>query len=145
MSRFSLKKLFSVLPRGYTVVRVRRKRVGALGGSRKKYEANKEAARVLTHELLARFNTHYKFTYNKVAIRNQRSRWGSCSKKGNLNFNYRIVLLPLRLAEYVIVHELCHLSEFNHSQNFWSLVAETIPDHQVRRRELAVLARELIL
>ena len=140
MPLFSLRKLFSLLPPGYTLVRVKRKRVGALGGSRKKYEANKEAARALVRELLQDLDQHYKFEYKKVAIRNQRSRWGSCSKKGNLNFNYRIVALPRRLAEYVVAHELCHLAEFNHSPNFWSLVAETIPDHQIRRKELARIA-----
>ncbi len=104
--------------------------------SRAAYVKHKEVARTLVHERLEYFNHHYGFTYGRVAIRDQRSRWGSCSKKGNLNFNYRIALLPPHLADYIIVHELCHLHEFNHSQKFWALVAETIPAHRACRHEL---------
>lgn len=88
------------------------------------------------HERLAHFNTRYSFAIGRVAIRNQKSRWGSCSKKGNLNFNYRIVLLPAHLADYVIVHELCHIGEFNHSRKFWVLVAQAAPDWRRHRAEL---------
>lgn len=93
-------------------------------------------ARVFVHHRLFVLNELYGFAYNRVAIRNQRTRWGSCSKRGNLNFNYRIASLPLHLADYVIVHELCHLGEFNHSPQFWNLVARAIPDHRERRKEL---------
>lgn len=65
----------------------------------------KKAARVFVHHRLLVLNELYGFTYNKVAIRNQRTRWGSCSKKGNLNFNYRVASLPFHLADYIIVHE----------------------------------------
>ena len=82
------------------------------------------------------FNGVYKFKFNKVNIRNQKTRWGSCSAKGNINFNYKIALLPERLADYIIVHELCHLGEFNHSRKFWDLVVEAIPDHREIRSEL---------
>ena len=139
-SKILLKKLRRVLlPHGLTI-RVRRKKVGMLGGSTAKYKKQKEAARAFVHKKLELFNRHYGFAYNNVAIRNQRSRWGSCSKKGNLNFNYRILLLPEHLADSVIVHELCHLKEFNHSKAFWKLVEETIPDHKARRLALARLS-----
>ncbi|MCF7843823.1 M48 family metallopeptidase [Candidatus Gracilibacteria bacterium] len=82
------------------------------------------------------WNTFYNFTYNKITIKNTKSRWGSCSKKGNLNFNYKIVLLPQKLADYIIVHELCHLGEMNHSSKFWTLVSKTIPDHKELRKQL---------
>lgn len=102
----------------------------------KKYLELKETARVLVHSRLDHFNLHYKFKYGRVSIRNQKSRWGSCSSKGNLNFNYKIVLLPPHLGDYIIVHELCHRGQFNHSQKFWSLVGEILPDYKKLQREL---------
>jgi len=81
-------------------------------------------ARALVHELLVECNKHYGFLYNKVFIRNTRTRWGSCSSRGNLGFNYRIAKLPPELQRYIVVHELCHLKEFNHSPAFWKLVEE---------------------
>lgn len=79
---------------------------------------------------------YYGVTWGRVTIRNTVSRWGSASRAGNLNFNYRVLFLPPHLAEYVLVHELCHLRELNHSPRFWALVAETIPDWKERRRAL---------
>ena len=104
--------------------------------SKVEYIQHKEQARELVARKLVDFNTFYHFNIGKVAIRNQKSRWGSCSKRGNLSFNYRLALIPENLVDYVIVHELCHLGEFNHSKNFWNLVAQTIPDHVERRKEL---------
>ncbi len=116
--------------------KVVRRRVGALGGSRKDYLLHKETARVLVHKKLTYFNQHYKLAWGSVAVRNQKSRWGSCSKAGNLNFNYRIAFLPVHLQDYVVVHELCHLKEFNHSNKFWQLVAETISTPHLCKKEL---------
>jgi predicted metal-dependent hydrolase len=65
--------------------------------------------------------------YSRISIRNQRGRWGSCSSKKNLNFNYRILDLNEELQDYVIVHELCHLVELNHGENFWNLMEKIIP------------------
>jgi len=74
-----------------------------------------------------------------VSIRNQKTRWGSCSRQKNLSFSYRLFLLPPRFCDYVIVHELCHLKEMNHSPKFWALVARTFPDYKKLRREMKAL------
>ncbi len=102
----------------------------------KEIKQYKEEARVLAAARLAHFNSHYNFSYNTVSIKAQKTRWGSCSRKKNLNFNYKIALLPAHLTDYIIVHELCHLAQMNHSAKFWSLVAETIPDHLACRKQL---------
>lgn len=96
----------------------------------------KKALRPVVHFKLEEFNRYYNFSYNRVSIRNQRSRWGSCSTDGNLNFNCKLLCLRDELRDYVIVHELCHLKEMNHSKNFWQLVSETIPHHKQLRKEL---------
>lgn len=104
--------------------------------SKKDFIKHKEQALLLARNRVAYFNNSYNFGLNKINIRNQKTRWGSCSKKGNINFNYKIAFLPARLADYIIVHELCHLGEFNHSSSFWNLVAQTAPDYLEIRREL---------
>jgi predicted metal-dependent hydrolase len=97
---------------------------------------HREDARRIVHEKIAKWNQHYNLPIRKVFIKNQRTRWGSCSSKGNLNFSYRIVYLPEALQDYLIVHELCHLKEFNHGKGFWDLVSETIPNCRHLRLEL---------
>ncbi|MDP2586758.1 MAG: M48 family metallopeptidase [Candidatus Komeilibacteria bacterium] len=108
----------------------------SLRGAKKEYLENKDRALILAQQRLEFFNRSYGFKFNRVSIKNQKTRWGSCSKKGNLNFNYRIALLSQPLADYIIVHELCHLGQLNHSRQFWDLVAQTIPDYSKMRREL---------
>jgi predicted metal-dependent hydrolase len=103
---------------------------------KKDFLEHKEAAFILAQERIEYFNRIYRFKFNEINIKNQKTRWGSCSRKGNLNFNFKIAVLPKRLADYIVVHELCHLGEFNHSQKFWKLVAKTIPDYSEIRNEL---------
>ena len=113
------KALFSIRKRKY------RKQVGTY-----EYKKQKETIRNFVIARVEHFNQFYNFTFNKITIRNSRTRWGSCSKKGNLNFNYRIISLPQQLQDYIVVHELCHLKEMNHSKSFWDLVAQVIPDYK---------------
>jgi hypothetical protein len=96
----------------------------------------KREAHRLAHERCAHYTELYGFSYKKISIRSQKTRWGSCSKNGNLSFNYKIAALPAHLAEYIIVHEICHFGEMNHSRAFWALVARYIPLHRALRAEL---------
>ncbi len=96
--------------------------------SEREYRKLKHEALSLAGRKTAEFNQIYGFEYNKISVRNQKTRWGSCSKKGNLNFSYKIALLPEKYIDYIIAHELCHLEEFNHSPIFWNLVARAIAD-----------------
>lgn len=75
-------------------------------------------------------------TYQRVAVRSQRTRWGSCSSKGNLNFNCLLALTPPEVFDYVIVHELCHLKEMNHSPKFWAEVEKQLPHYKICRKWL---------
>ena len=81
----------------------------------------------------------------RVAIRDQKSRWGSCSQKGNLNFNWKLIMAPPQALDYVVVHELCHLYEFNHSPRFWSLVQAQLPDYEVWKKWLKTHTEDLYL
>ena len=75
-------------------------------------------------------------TYGRITIRNQRTRWGSCSSKGNLNFNVALMRAPIEILEYVVVHELCHRLYLNHSKEFWKEVERVLPDYRVREKWL---------
>lgn len=83
-------------------------------------------------------------TYGRITIRSQKTRWGSCSAKGNLNFNCLLMLAPDEVIDYVIVHELCHRLEMNHSPAFWSLVESVLPDYKTRQKWLKDYGKELI-
>ncbi len=104
--------------------------------NRRHYLAHKEAARAIVHARVDHFSKHYQLPVGKITIRNQRSRWGSCSKKGNLNFNYKLAFLPDELRDYVIIHEICHIKEFNHGRGFWELVSQAAPEYRQLRKRL---------
>jgi predicted metal-dependent hydrolase len=106
------------------------------GGSKKEYQEHKHQARQLAHERVNHFNELYQFSFNRISIKNQKTRWGSCSIKKNLNINYKIVFLPKAMQDYIIVHELCHLKEMNHSPRFWQLVQRALPDCLETRKKL---------
>lgn len=110
-------------------------------GGAEEYRTHKESARQLITERVLFFQKHYGVTHTALSIRNQRSRFGSCSARGQLSFNYRLIFLPRVLFDYVIVHEICHLRELNHSSRFWTLVAETLPLYREHRRALQTFFR----
>lgn len=96
----------------------------------------KEKAREMIIGKVKYWSRYYNFEYGDIRIKRQRTMWGSCSSKKNLNFNYRLIFLPERLIDYVVVHEICHLREMNHSKRFWTLVENTIPNYKELRSEL---------
>lgn len=74
--------------------------------------------------------------YTKITIRDQKTRWGSCSSNGTLSFSFRLMLAPPRVLDYVVVHELCHLTHMNHSKEFWNMVETILPDYKEHRKWL---------
>ena len=122
-----LKKIPIMTGRGDSFLRKRSKR---------EYAEKKNEAYLLVCEIAEKYKPFYGCRYKKINIRNQKTRWGSCSLNGNLSFNYKIIYLPRIHAEYVVVHELCHLREFNHSERFWALVERTIPGCRRMAREV---------
>jgi hypothetical protein len=82
--------------------------------------------------------------YGKITIRHQKTRWGSCSSKGNINYNCLLMLTPNEIQDYVVVHELCHRLQMNHSQKFWAEVEKVLPDYRQRRKWLKDNGNNLI-
>ncbi len=115
---------------GLTLVHVRQVR---------DYTKRKEEARQLVLERIAHYETILGVTHTALRIGNQKTCWGSCSRKGTVSINYKILHLTKELQEYIIVHELCHLKEFNHSKRFWAHVESVIPNHHTLRTQLRKL------
>jgi len=82
------------------------------------------------------FAYKYGFTFNKIKISNAEKQWGSCSSKKNLNFSWRLIMAPVDIVDYVVVHELCHLRNMNHSSKFWIEVEKILPDYVERKKFL---------
>jgi predicted metal-dependent hydrolase len=97
---------------------------------------NKTEARKRIIARLAELAKQYGFIYNKVSIRNQRTRWGSCSAKGSINLNIKLVALPPELSDYVILHELVHTRVHNHSRRFWQELDKYVGDGKAKAKAL---------
>lgn len=105
------------------------------------YQKHKEEARNIIHNRLQYWTPICEVNFKRVTIRNTKRCWGSCSSLGNLNFSYKMLFLPKCLADYIIVHELCHLKELNHSPRFWAEVEKIIPHYKELVIELRTLER----
>ena len=101
-------------------------------------------AKKIFPERTAYFAKRMGVTYNRITIREQKTRWGSCSSAGNLNFNWRLVLMPPEILDYVVVHELAHRKEMNHSSKFWAIVEQEMLDYQERKQRLKELGGQFI-
>ncbi len=97
--------------------------------SDKHFEKHKNQSLKLVRQKVEHWNKELGYEFENINVKQLKSRWGSCSSKKNLNFNYKILYLPEQLQDYVIVHELCHLKQLNHSPKFWNLVASILPDY----------------
>ena len=93
----------------------------------------RERAKSVLAQRTAYFARQIGVTYGKITVRDQKTRWGSCSQTGNLNFNFRLILAPPEVLDYVVVHELCHRRQMNHSAQFWQEVAQVLPDYRKRK------------
>ncbi|WP_180272781.1 M48 family metallopeptidase [Konateibacter massiliensis] len=92
----------------------------------------KEQAREFVLERISFYSPLIKKPIGDVRIKSQKKRWGSCSSQGNLNFNWRIILMPDKMSDYIVVHEMCHLKYLNHSRSYWDSVASILPDYKER-------------
>lgn len=104
-----------------------------------------EAAKEYFPKRVAHFSQFTGGSYSRISIRDQKTRWGSCSAKGTLSFNWRLMLAPPSIPDYVIVHELCHLTYMDHSAAFWQKVESVYPDYRTARKWLKDHGHELIL
>ena len=93
----------------------------------------RERAKSVLAQRTAYFARQIGVTYGRITVRDQKTRWGSCSQTGNLNFNFRLILAPSEVLDYVVVHELCHRRQMNQSTQFWQEVAQVLPDYRKRK------------
>ena len=107
--------------------------------SRLDYLKTKSDAKSIVVGIVKKYQELYPFPTHTIKIKNTSSIWGSCSSSNSLSINYRIVKLPIHLQEYIVLHELCHLYEMNHSSRYWELVEKIDPDYKIKHRELKKL------
>ncbi len=118
------------------LTRIQERRVVVLN---EPYQIAKTRLRVFLEERVGYYCELYGVVKKRIIIKKYKGRWGSCSAQGNLCFNVMLATLPREMQEYVIVHEVCHRIEFNHSPRFWKLVEKAIPEYKVVRKEMKKL------
>lgn len=99
-------------------------------------EDHRERARAVFHARVAHWSALMEVKPNRIFVKEQRTLWGSCSTEGNLNFNWRLLLAPPEVLDYVVIHELAHLREMNHSKRFWAIVEAWCPEQKTHRKWL---------
>jgi predicted metal-dependent hydrolase len=107
-------------------------------------KAEKKAAEAWFAHRVGEWSEYMGVEAGKVRVRDMTSRWGSCSSKGNLTFNVRLLAAPGEIIDYVIVHELAHLREMNHSKRFWAIVAGAMPEYKALRKRLRAIGNDLL-
>ena len=96
----------------------------------------REQAHIVLNERAQYFANSLKMEASSIGVNNNKTRWGSCDTKRRINLNWRSVMLPPNLFDYIVVHEFCHLLEFNHTKQFWAIVETILPDWRVLRKHL---------
>ena len=107
--------------------------------SREHFLIHKEQALDFVTERVEFWNEKYGFKYNEIRVKKIKSNWGTCSSRKVLTFNYKILFLAPHVADYIVVHELCHLQEMNHSVRFWDLVKKEVPDARELHKNIGAL------
>ena len=123
-------------------VQLKKDRLTLSDAQRKRYI---ETARSIFTQKAAYYARLIGVTYGRISIREQKTRWGSCSSRGTLSFNYRLIYGPAGPLDYVVVHELCHLTHMNHSKDFWNMVEHIMPDYRIYKQWLREHGQELTL
>ena len=126
----------------------RRSRPLAAAETRRLETLEKRYRNAARQQFESRVSYYHRITggnYTSVTVRDQKTRWGSCSSRGTLSFNYRLIFAPPVILDYVVVHELCHLTHMNHSKDFWNMVASVMPEYKVCRKWLRDHGQELTL
>jgi len=105
----------------------------------------KERIKELIYDKIEYYNSFINKKISNIRIKNHKKRWGSCSNLGNLNFNWRIIMMPDEMFDYIVVHELCHLIHMNHSKEYWKSVEMILPDYKEREKWIRQNGSKLLL
>ncbi len=105
----------------------------------------KSITEVTLYDRVDRFCADLGLNYNRICLKNNKTNWGSCSSKKNLNFNWRIIMAPVEIIDYLVIHEVCHLKQMNHSSKFWNLVESLDPNFKAHKKWLRENGKNLVL